>query len=140
MIYMAQFNWFHMFDNVSQKHHYINFSPSFLFYSVSKASAGAIKIKTIYSSKNNGENLIQLNWNHGELQVTSGEKLVTMARESKTLNSLGYQLPKNVVESLKQSQKFQKYAVILKEVYEGWESEWMVWLIMLIMLNKSVIN
>lgn len=60
--------------------------------------------------------LMELNNNDGKLDVLYGDKLITLLREVKQLQSYGFKVPSKIEECAKVGQKFQKHAMILKQV------------------------
>ncbi len=59
---------------------------------------------------------MELNHKDGKLDVLYGDKLITLLREVKQLQSYGFKIPSKIEECAKVGQKFQKHAMILKQV------------------------
>ena len=59
---------------------------------------------------------MELNHKDGKLGVLYGDKLITLLRDVKQLQSYGFKIPAEIEECAKVGQKFQKHAIILKQV------------------------
>ena len=59
---------------------------------------------------------MELNHKDGKLDVLYGDKLITLLREVRQLKSYGFKIPSKIDECAKVGQKFQKHAMILKQV------------------------
>jgi len=68
-----------------------------------------------FSLETNGK-LMELNHKDGKLDVLYGDKLITLLREVKQLQSYGFRIPVKIEDCAKVGQKFQKHAMILKQV------------------------
>ena len=68
------------------------------------------------SLETNGK-LMELNHKDGKLDVLYGDKLITLLREVRQLKSYGFKIPPKIEECAKVGQKFQKHAMILKQVF-----------------------
>ena len=68
-----------------------------------------------FSLETNGK-LMELNHKDGKLDVLYGDKLITLLREVKQLQSYGFKIPAKIEDCARVGQKFQKHAMILKQV------------------------
>ena len=59
---------------------------------------------------------MELNHKDGKLNVLYGDKLITLLREVRQLKSYGFKIPSKIEECAKVGYKFQKHAMILKQV------------------------
>lgn len=73
------------------------------------------------SLETNGK-LMELNHKDGKLDVLYGDKLITLLREVKQLQSYGFKIPQKIEECAKVGQKFQKHAMILKQLAHFYNS------------------
>jgi dynein heavy chain 2 len=60
--------------------------------------------------------LMELNHQDGKLDVLYGDRLITLLREVRQLKSYGFKIPSKIDDCAKVGQKFQKHAMILKQV------------------------
>ncbi|PAA68244.1 hypothetical protein BOX15_Mlig013490g1 [Macrostomum lignano] len=60
--------------------------------------------------------LMELRQSDGKLHVNYSERLVTLLREVRTLNSLGYEIPKKIQRVHDVASKFYRHAIVLKQV------------------------
>ncbi len=60
--------------------------------------------------------LMELNHKDGKLNVLYGDNLITLLREVRQLKSYGFKIPSKIEECAKVGHKFQKHAMILKQV------------------------
>ncbi len=60
--------------------------------------------------------LMKLSNTDGKLEVLYGDKLITLLREVRQLQSYGFKLNPRIEECAKIGQKFLKHAMILKQV------------------------
>ena len=61
---------------------------------------------------------MELNAKNGKLQVTYGDRLVTLLREVRTLTSMGFPIPAKIQHTAAIGQKFYRHGVILKQASE----------------------
>lgn len=67
------------------------------------------------SLETNGK-LMELNHQDGKLKVLYGDRLVTLLREVRVLKSYGFKIPSKIDECAKVGKKFQKHAMVLKQL------------------------
>ena len=60
--------------------------------------------------------LMELNHKDGRLEVLYGDKLITLLREVRQLQCYGFKMPSKIEECARIGQKFQKHAILLKQV------------------------
>lgn len=77
--------------------------------------------KSNINLETNGK-LMELNHKDGKLDVLYGDKLITLLREVKQLQSYGFKIPSDIEECAKVGQKFQKHAMILKQLAHFYNS------------------
>ena len=61
---------------------------------------------------------MELNHKDGKLNVLYGDKLITLLREVRQFQALGFKIPGKVEECAKTGQKFYKHGIILKQVFK----------------------
>ncbi len=67
------------------------------------------------SLQTNGK-LMELNHKDGKLDVLYGDKLVTLLREVRQLQAIGFKIPPKIDECAKVGQRFYKHGIVLKQV------------------------
>ncbi|ESN99131.1 hypothetical protein HELRODRAFT_66985, partial [Helobdella robusta] len=60
--------------------------------------------------------LLQLNSKNGKLEVMFGDRLIMLLRDATVMSSLGYIMPKNIQNHLKEGEEFRKYGIKLKQI------------------------
>lgn len=73
------------------------------------------------SLETNGK-LMELNHKDGKLEILYGDKLITLLREIRQLQSYGFKIPRKIDDCAKVGQKFQKHAMILKQLAHFYNS------------------
>ena len=59
---------------------------------------------------------MELNHKDGKLNVLYGDKLITLLREVRQFQALGFKIPNKIEECTKTGQRFYKHGIILKQV------------------------
>ncbi len=77
------------------------------------------------SLETNGK-LMRLNNTDGKLEVLYGDKLITLLREVRQLQSYGFKLNTKIDECARVGQKFLKHAMILKQVKTRFYSKYIM--------------
>jgi dynein heavy chain 2 len=72
--------------------------------------------QSIYISLQTNGKLMELNHKDGKLNVLYGDKLITLLREVRQFQALGFKIPPRVDECAKIGQRFYKHGIILKQV------------------------